>query len=68
MKNYVQPELTISLFDVEDVITASGITSNAGKLTSGYAAAEAEFGGLYADRALTTPATTQDSVVYFSWN
>ena len=67
MKNYVQPELTISLFDVEDVITSSGI-SNAGKITAGYAAAEAEFGGLYEDRALTTPATTQDSVVYFSWN
>jgi len=67
MKNYVQPELTISLFDVEDVITASGV-SNAGKITTGYAAAEAEFGGLYEDRALTTPATTQDSVVYFSWN
>lgn len=62
MKNYTRPELTISLFDVEDVITASGVVSS-----NGYEDAVAEYGKLYTDSAMTTEAASTGNVVYFSW-
>lgn len=64
MKKYTTPELSISVFDVEDIITASGIASN------GLADAIASHGDLFknADASDTTKATVANAaVVYFSW-
>ena len=65
MKKYTRPELSISKFDVEDVITTSGVMGTG-------ADAIAAYGDLF------TSATTQDdttavtnaavtAVVYFNW-
>ena len=58
MKKYTRPELSISKFDVEDIITASGQYGSA-----------FETGTLYTDNTLTTEAQNVDTsaVVYFNW-
>jgi len=62
MKKYTQPELSISMFDIEDVITASGQ-----KMTIADIAIEVG-GKLYTDAALTQEATATDAAAYFNWS
>jgi len=59
MKKYTRPELSISKFDVEDIITASGQYGSA-----------FETGKLYSDAGLTNDVTEDvptSAVVYFNW-
>lgn len=63
MKKYTTPELSISVFDVEDIITVSGTISN-----DGLNNAKNAYGNLFADKNGTTEATVANAaVVYFSW-
>ena len=61
MKKYTTPELSISVFDVEDIITASGTYSN-------LADAIASHGTLLKDGTEVKPEeVSETAVVYFSW-
>ncbi len=62
MKKYTRPELSISKFDVEDVITTSGVMGTG-------ADAIAAYGDLYTDDTLATKVTNaaDTAVVYFNW-
>ena len=62
MKKYTRPELSISKFDVEDVITTSGVMGTG-------ADAIASYGTLYTAEnkggSVVTP--NESAVVYFNW-
>ena len=64
MKKYTRPELSISKFDVEDVITTSGVMGTG-------ADAIASYGDLYTSSTLQDDTTKVNAdttaVVYFNW-
>lgn len=64
MKKYTKPELSISVFDVEDIITTSGVIG-----TDSLTEAKNTFGELYTDAtgSTTVESVNNAAVVYFSW-
>ena len=62
MKKYTRPELSISKFDVEDIITTSGVMGTG-------ADAIASYGDLYtaANKGGEIVTPDQTAVVYFNW-
>lgn len=61
MKKYTQPELSISMFDIEDVIT------NSGEMTTAATVIE-ELGQLFTSTdATAAEATIKSNAAYFGW-
>ena len=61
MKKYTQPELSISMFDIEDVITVSGELTTVGNIAQ-------ELGGkLFSDAELTTEVADNTAAMYLAW-
>ena len=59
MKNYTRPEVKINKFNVEDIITASGLIVSSGELTG----ASAEMYSVYTQNS----AAKNTNVSVFTW-
>lgn len=61
MKKYTQPELSVSMFDIEDVITASGAKTTLGAIATDLGMKLYTSAGVQVDNADDTAAA------YFNW-
>ncbi len=59
MKNYVKPSIELTKFNVEDIITASGVAGTKSELTGTADSIYTEY--------LKTGATEQSTFVEFEW-
>ena len=61
MKKYTQPELSVSMFDIEDVITASGVKTTLGAVAT-------DLGMQLFKGTTAIEDTDETAAAYFNWN
>ena len=63
MKKYTQPELSVSMFDIEDIITASGMKMDLGGIIEDLGGA-----GAFYQNGVKVENVDSTAAAYFNWN